>query len=258
MSQTTNVQLSIRPTYTYQKLISVVAPFLQFTPTASCTSSHPTKGGKPPEHGRAGEKIQEPNKNGFVRLNHLHMHQGSPQTILLLIFCTLSLSLHRHPSAAHRHLHTIDISNLTSNYPAPALHLLAHSTRFDTYGTHSFSPGVLIRSQYSLVQSARQFPLHSSSSKHLFIPNSIHSWHSHQISKTIYLKNILFPSLNTSHTQCLYFVQRRWYNNSFMQTLHRIYPHSTIAQHTFQSSPRIIPLIHPVYHIPFTSSIRCN
>ena len=33
---------------------------------------------------------------------------------------------------------------------------------------------------------------------------------------------------------------------------------SSIAQHDFQHSPRSIPLIHYVYHIPFTSFIICH
>ena len=33
---------------------------------------------------------------------------------------------------------------------------------------------------------------------------------------------------------------------------------SSIVQHTFQRSPRSIPLIHSVYHIPYTTSIRCH
>ena len=51
---------------------------------------------------------------------------------------------------------------------------------------------------------------------HLFIPNSIHSRHSNQTSQTLHLKNILFPSLSTSHTPCPCPVQRRWYNYSFI------------------------------------------
>ena len=41
----------------------------------------------------------------------------------------------------------------------------------------------------------------------LFIPNSIHSWHSNQTSQTLHLKDIHFPSLSTSHTACLCSVQ---------------------------------------------------
>ena len=64
-----------------------------------------------------------------------------------------------------------------------------------------------ILSQYSLVHSTRQLLLYSSASTHLFIPNSIHSRHSHQISQTLHLKNIHFPSLSTSHSPSFCFVQ---------------------------------------------------
>ena len=58
-------------------------------------------------------------------------------------------------------------------------------------------------SQYSLIHSTHQLPFCSSSSTHLFIPNSINSCHSHQTSQTLHLKNILFSFLSTSDTPCL-------------------------------------------------------
>ena len=83
-------------------LIPAVGPFLQFIPTASWAPrtlvvSHQSAGGR-------SERTHEPSKNSRVKLNHLHMHQGSP---LVPNSRTLSRSLHRHPSAAQGHLHTI-------------------------------------------------------------------------------------------------------------------------------------------------------
>ena len=49
---------------------SVVAPVLQFTPTAS----HPYPGDNPPERGL---KERRASKYFRVKLNHLHMHQSS-------------------------------------------------------------------------------------------------------------------------------------------------------------------------------------
>ena len=37
-----------------------------------------------------------------------------------------------------------------------------------------------------------------------------------------------------------------------------IYPTSSIARHTFQHSPRFLPLILSAYHIHFTPAIRCH
>ena len=98
-------------------------------------------------------------------------------------------------------------------------------------------------SQYSLIWSTRQLPFYSNSSTHLFIPNSIHSWHSYQTSQTLHLNYIHIPSLGTTHTQCLCSIQHRWYNCSFILTLLRIYPQSFIAQQFSRPS-------HPLY-LPF-------
>ena len=51
---------------------------------------------------------------------------------------------------------------------------------------------------YFKIHSTCQLPFYSSSSMHLFIPNSIHCklWHSNQTSQILHLKNIHFPSLS--------------------------------------------------------------
>ena len=67
------------------------------------TASHPSPGDNPPERGKEVRKNAWPCKNGRVKLNNLHMYQGSP---LVHIFRALSSSLHCHPSA-QGHLHTI-------------------------------------------------------------------------------------------------------------------------------------------------------
>ena len=65
--------------------------------------SHQSAGGR-------SKRTQEPSKDGSVKLNNLHMQQGSS---LLPIFSTEFRSLHSHHCAAHGYLHTIHSFNLT-------------------------------------------------------------------------------------------------------------------------------------------------
>ena len=56
------------------------------------TAFHPSPGDKPAQCSRSVRKnAGTKQKNGSVKINHLHMYQGSP---LLPILCTLSRSLH--------------------------------------------------------------------------------------------------------------------------------------------------------------------
>ena len=87
------------------------------------TASHPSAGDILPERGRVVRKNAGPCKNGRVKLNHLHMHQGSP-----LLPTSLSAS-HRHPTAAQR-TSSRHPSSVTSVYTVPALHLHPQSTLF--------------------------------------------------------------------------------------------------------------------------------
>ena len=58
---------------------SIVALFLQFIPTPSCNDIPPlSRCVRPQSAGGRSEGTQEPRKNGRVKLNHLHMHKGSP------------------------------------------------------------------------------------------------------------------------------------------------------------------------------------
>ena len=116
-------------------------------------------------------------------------------------------------------------SSLTSVSLVSAHHLLPPSTPFWPYGAHPFFPHTQTISILSdLFYSLTLFLFHAALLTHLFIPNSIHSWHSNQTSQTLHLKNIHFPSLSTSHTPCLCSVQRRWYNYSFIETFLARYP----------------------------------
>ena len=89
-------------------------------------------------------------------------------------------------------------SNLTSSpHTRPQRTFHHHHPSSHTVLIHSLH--VSKPSQYSLIHSTRQLPFYSNSNMHLFIPNSIHLWHSHQTSQTLHLKNIRIPSLSTSH-----------------------------------------------------------
>ena len=99
----------------------------------------------------------------------------------------------------------------------PALRILPPSTPL--YSHTILHPVIL----YVLVQTISILsdplwltpPFYSSSSTHLFILNSINSWHSHQTYQTLHLKNIHFHTLSNYHTPCLCPTQRRWYNYFF-------------------------------------------
>ena len=130
---------------------------------------------------------------------------------------------------------------------------------FVTIGTHPFSPNfqTIPTLFYPL---NRQFSFNSSCSTNLFVPNSIHSYHSYWTSRTLHFNNIehsLFFSLHLPYQMSL--------SNTIMlaQLLHdtntfHIYTELFIAQHTFQCSQCLTPLIYSGYHISFTSSIHCN
>ena len=158
--------------------------------------------------------------------------QHSP---LFVIFRASTRSLNRHSFVAQGHLHTIHLTYPGSTLYSPSTYFRHQHLSGHTVFIHSFH--MPKPSKYSLVGSTRLFPFYFSSSTHLFIRNSIHSWHSGQTSQTLYLKDIYFPSLNSSHTPCLLSVQRRWYNNYFfILTLLCLYPQSSTAQHIFQCS----------------------
>ena len=84
---------------------------------------------------------------------------------------------------------------------------------------------------------------------HLCIPNSVHSLHSHQTSLTLHLKIIHFPSPSLPIHEAFSPYSAVGTITPSRTPLH-IYPHSSIAQHTFQHSPRYIPRIHSVSQLP--------
>ena len=178
------------------------------------------------------ERTQKLRKNGRVVLNYLHMHQGSP---LLTLFREVSCSLHRHPSDA-RHL-LRNPSNLTSVFP--------HSPSTYFRHQHPSSHTILINflqvskpSQCALIHTNHQLLLYFGSATHLFIPNSIHTFVA------------LPPNFASISCQEHSFSQHILliHNATVIQSLLRIYSQSSIVQHTFQLSPRIIPINQSVSH----------
>ena len=87
--------------------------------------------------------------------------------------------------------------------------------------------------------------------------NSINSLHIQRTSQTIYLKNIHFPSLITSHTPCICSVQRRWYNYYFTCALVvLINPQSFTACSAHVAALTSLYTRHSFCVHPLTSSIR--
>ena len=169
-----------------------------------------------------------------------------------LSIAALSHRLHRHPSVAQGHLHTIHPTEPRSTPYSPSTyirhqHLSSHTVLF--LSLHIPKPF-----QYSLIRSTSQLAFYTSSPMHLFIPNSIHSWHSNQTSQTLHLKNIHFLSLTLLIPHALLrtmpLVQLLLHIDTFSNL-----PQSSIVQHTFERSPRYIPLINSVHHIR-TSDIQ--
>ena len=135
--------------------------------------------------------------------------------------------------------------------PALALHLFLFRLQ------HLSSHTILIQflhvskpSQHSLVHSTRQLTFYSNSTTNHYVCISI------RVTPTILLLFIsktstLLYALLIPHTMPLA-------QHSFIQTFFCIYTQYSIAQHTFQRSPRLMPLIRSVYEIVFTFFIRCH
>ena len=140
---------------------------LRFTQT-TCNGTHPTpsSGDKPPECGRAVRKDSGTNsKNDLVKLDHLHIHQGSP---LYPIF--------RNPQPSHLYCQRSPShhpSNLPSIYPVLALHMFRPSTSI-RYSRSSIHPRVRTVSILADLLYSRELPFFFSSPTHIFILNSIH------------------------------------------------------------------------------------
>ena len=154
-------------------------------------ASHPSLGDNPPEHGRAVRNNTRSSKNSRVKLNHLHMNQGSP---LLHNFCALSCSLlHHHPSAAQGHLHASqpNLSLLHTRSPLTS----AINTLLAIWYSFILSIWPNLLNTFWSTQLTTPF-LHTSS----FL--TIYLWHANNTSQTLHLKNIHLSFLNTSLTIC--------------------------------------------------------
>ena len=146
-----------------------------------------------------------------------------------MLFRALPRSIQRRPSVAKGLLHAIDPTQFGLPHTAINTFLVI---RYLTI--LSTCPNRL----NTLLSVLLALPIYSSSHTHLFIPNSIQSWHSNQTYQTLHSRTFTFLLL------------------ALLAYRHiRVYPQSSIAQQTLQCSPRFIPLIHSVCHIAFTSSI---
>ena len=96
----------------------LVRPFYGLPPPHQVMASHPSPGDNPPERWMVVRKYAGPRKNGHVKFNHLHMHQGSP---LFPIFRALSRSLPLPPK-----------TTFTPTPYVPALHFI----RFRFYNNY--------------------------------------------------------------------------------------------------------------------------
>ena len=148
-------------------------------------------------------------------------------------------------------------TSLTSVSLVPILHWLWPSTPFWPYSTNPFFPhaqtiSILSDLLYSLTPFLFQLsntPLHSYLDPFVTLkPNfSNTSSQEHSLSFSQHFSYHM-PLLRTMPlVQLLYHIDTSW---PLSQT--------SIAQDTFQCSSSSIPLIHSVYHIPFTSSIGCH
>ena len=110
------------------------------------------------------------------------------------------------------------------------------------------------QSQYSPIHSTRQLPSYSSPSTNLFIPNSIHSWHSHQTSQKLHLENIHFPSLSTSHAPYA-FAPYNVVGAITPSYRHFVFIPNPLLHSTLFITPQALCPSFIVYHIVFSSSI---
>ena len=125
--------------------------------------------------GKAVRKNAGASKNFHVKLNHLHMHQGSP---LLPLFRALSRSIHRHPSADKATFTPSIKPNL--RVPRVRPQLTSHSILAIRYSSILSMCLNHFNTLWSAVQGlgcTRQLHFYASSPTHLLIPDSIHSWH---------------------------------------------------------------------------------
>ena len=153
------------------------------------TASHPSPGDNHQSTGGRSER------HGHMKVIQLLMYQGSP---LFPIFRSLTRTLYFHcsPRAPSHHP-----SNLTSvSLVAALLWLLAirYSSILSTCPNHLNTLWSALLANYISIPALLRTSL---------FQTYTHSWHSNQTSQTLHLKNILFPSLSTSHTPCLCSVQ---------------------------------------------------
>ena len=91
---------------------------------------HPSTGDNPPERGRTIQKNTRPYKNSREKLNHLHMHQGSPLIPSFAHCCAASTVItllpketstpsiqpvrHQHPSSHRVLIHSIHMQTIST------------------------------------------------------------------------------------------------------------------------------------------------
>ena len=162
--------------------------------------------------GGLSESKQEPCKNGCVKLNHLHMHQGSP---LIPIFRALSRSLrrHLHPSPAEGHFHTILMHFISKNACHLPLVIPHASAPYNAVGTVTYLYGHLLAFFINLNMFSTLFSAPLALAPHSFTdPQPLHTFHpltpetpgtqNNQLPLTVHhlVKRSFNPNFKTSST----------------------------------------------------------
>ena len=135
-----------------------------------------------------------PSKNGRAKLIQLHMYQGSPR---FPVFRAAYKVIPRLPNATFTPSIQANLGLPRTNPPLTSAINTFLAIRYSSI--LSTCPNHLNPLWSALLANSLSIPalLHTSS----FL--TLHSRHSNQTSQTRHLKNIHFPSLSTSHTQCL-------------------------------------------------------
>ena len=193
-------------------------------------------------------------QNGSVKLNHLHMHQGSP---FFPIFRALSSCLQRHPSAAQGYRHAIhptqprsspypSYTNIRCQHPSGHIIVLIHaiSPRVQTISILAYplySPAPFLYQQALI----RISPFPTSSIRGIPAKFLKHIISEHSRSFSHYFSYPVPLLRTTPLVQLLLRIDTCW-------------PLSPILYFSANFSACSIPLIHSVYHIPLTTSIHCH
>ena len=158
----------------------VVAHFSQFTSRASCNGIRPFPRWEATRDKKGGQKEHRNQENMAAINSIIYVCTDSP---LLPIFSAFSRCHHRHPSAAQGHLHNIHQTlRLSTPYTC--------STYFCYYALLTvWCSSILFKGNINHLNTLDLLYLPTPSPfehfYHHFIPNTIHSWHSHQTSQTL-------------------------------------------------------------------------